>query len=829
MKISKDFSQNREEVLRCIVQRVPYFTPEWRFQQDNPDAGTAFAIAAAEMLSGVLERCALAPENYVLEMLDVVNEDTAEAERASGFLCFGSSQGGVSIPKGTKVRARNNEEAVLETTQDIMVSNAVLEGVYYYDAHSGACKTYAHEQTFSLFEPLLPQRTTWTFSHDYAFDVSAGHAILLKLLTNDVIKGDFIWEFWDGEAWSAFWKAEDNAAKWKLRLPKSFSGICQKVRFMFLPLMPGTTYTFTGLRAYPSAVALPPDAIYVQDCEVTEDRIYPFGQQFMPQDAFYLACREALTKPGVEIELSFDLSFAIEPLQGSFTGEIDWKAIMKPGEVQQTPDYEVAVSEISLEYYNGFGWATIKGIPKDVKTLFACTHQKSRAVIRFCCPSDIAPLIHGAYMGNFIRMRILSISNLFKTSGHYLVPVIEAIRFRYHHTAGIAVQSASVHENMDVREVQLRDGFPAQSKIFDTSAICFAFSAPFEEEHLLFSVFANEMQELGHWEYYADEWLLMDVEDCTHGLSQSGILSFEVSKPPTKLRLMGKDGYWIRLVGEGKPMCKKHIQAMLSGVYQNTVYAVASNAGTSANQNAIAYTELISPLLGIKEVFNPFPISGGSNAETEQRKKNRASKALYHGARMVTKIDLECFALEASLNVSKAHAFPFTNPKGETVQDATTLIVLHQNKQVGDMQFRHMQKRIETHINAHAPLGVGKRHALHICQPNFWEIEVALVVRADTESQASFKRAILRYVTDYLEMGPASNKGDGWSIGTLPSPTQIMICLHQMDAAIVIEDLHVTYRTCTAQGMRNTSYHDAKRDKFAFPVNGNHTIILQKI
>ncbi len=119
---------------------VPYYTPEWRFTPDDPDAGTALFYIVADMLLENWRRLNQAPLNNYLSFLNLIGVESMPARAATTALTFRLSEGAtraVLIPAGTAVSAATETgEVVFETTGALLVTPARLIGMYMADGRS---------------------------------------------------------------------------------------------------------------------------------------------------------------------------------------------------------------------------------------------------------------------------------------------------------------------------------------------------------------------------------------------------------------------------------------------------------------------------------------------------------------------------------------------------------------------------------------------------------------------------------------------------------------------------------------------------------------------
>lgn len=812
-----------DALLEEIKQRAPAYTPEWRFRPGEAEAGAALAQIWADMLSGTYERYTRVAENFRRKLLDAIGSDPQPPLPARGYLCFQPPEGGASVtlPSGTAVSAPGCADAVLETERPLTLSAAKL--VALCRVSTDACKRYDLSESVPLFEPLSGGTHNWTFRHPHAFDMSPGTVLKLRTDCAECFAGAGVTRQFarDGE-WAAFERAEAEGDALLLKFPASARGVCGAVRFVINGDAAGNR-KISGLRACPSGMELPADAIYVNDAEASDTGCYPFGPRFMPYHAFYLCCREALSKPGATVELSFHQRAEESPIEGYVLPEPVRKRIMTAEQMRPPAKYVISIPEVAWEYFNGTGWASLPLADRRDKCVFSedsLTERPGliRRSVKFTNPADIKPVICGAHDGLFIRARVTRVNNPFRTHGHYLAPWLERPRFRYFYPDGdgISLPCATVDENGDKREVNFASPVRLAGRVSDRTAICLAFDKPFTDGSLLFQMASNAAASPAlTWEYpTANGWEPLDVYDETGHLSKTGLITFSTAAPHRKTRIAGLDAWWIRAADTQNQYdnATRH-RPVLVKIHENAVPARARVAGDAANQPVYAYRSLITPVPGVASVYNPLPVTGGCGEEDEARTVNRLTAALYHGNRAVSASDVEQIAMEASLRVAGCRCFPFTDARGRRSPGDTTLVV-----RAGSEDFAPLRERIISYLADRRPLGMDTHERFHVIEPEYTAVNVTLNGGITNISQAlTVKASLLETLARFIS--------EGWEIGTLPAPDDLLLMLRRAVVPLHVRSFGVTYTQ--AQGRRYVNH--ANGGLFALPVNGKHQVHLFQI
>ncbi len=786
-----------QTLLNALVERAPYYVPEWRFNPSSPDAGAVLAMLWCKMFSGTLERFERLPDNCRRALLDVMGSEPKSALPSRGILVF-KVKDRVRIPAGTGVVCPEKPESVLETDQDLIVSPGGVEAVYYASPSRDAVRLYAGVQNITLFSAEPPAPHVWTFHHPFAFHVSPKASLRLRTeLHNMEITAlcgeEAFWEYGDGERWEPLTARPDGDA---ILFPGERELSCRAIRFT---LRGGevSNAALSGVTALPSGNALFPDAVYTGDTQQPGDQVYPFERRFIPGLCFYIASEDALNKPGASVEVSFYLSFEDFPIEGYPETQIRLKKLMKASELEPPKEYVIDIAEVIWEYYNGTGWSVLRAGEPDMFADGSARWCK----LRFTCPDDMAPAVWGAHELPFIRARVLTVNNLFRMHGRYRTPVISGLRLRY--AGEFPIHKSEVFEYMDTREVVPGEPVPLRGGVQSPDAVYLAFDKPFSQGNLLFDLEPGSPLRL-RWEYaISGDWKPLDIHDGTDGLSKTGILTYQVSAPCTITRMFGREAYWMRICltesgGFTRPRLK--------GLHENAVPASARVAGEAANLPPGAFRSLLSPVAGVTAVFNPLVCVGGAAEEDEEGVIRRLTAALFHGGRAVSPADYEALALEASPLVLRARFYCRTDENGAEDPDSNCLAVL------SDCPFDTLKKEVHDYLAARRSLGTG---TLYVVPARFIAVNVTVHAAIAAPDEAL---GVKKMITESLSRFLDAIRGEQ-QIGSLPPPEEIAVVLRSFSP----HNVKVVY---TVNGTP-ADYKRAVREPFAVPANGEHNILLR--
>jgi uncharacterized phage protein gp47/JayE len=303
---------------------------------------------------------------------------------------------------------------------------------------------------------------------------------------------------------------------------------------------------------------LEPDMMLSNDIPLAPDEgeIRPFGRDPHPPVTFFLACEEALTKPGGVVELEFSPS-------ENETAETDSDAT----DVEvATPDQGMGVlngpPQISWEYWNGTGWTRLDSVTDETSGL------QSAGRVQFQVPDDIGATTVSGHENVWVRARLVS--------GNYGRPSFEVTD---EGTRGSLIEEpdAPVYEDVTV---QYERGDQSFDTIFGRHNAAFSENlagepfSPFvelpDEEQTVYFGFDDRLEngplslfvpvedstyppafDPGlQWEYCTDpdrfEWKTLDTRDQTGGLTERGIVMLTLPTPTESFELFGRDRHWIR-------------------------------------------------------------------------------------------------------------------------------------------------------------------------------------------------------------------------------------------------------------------------------------------
>lgn len=124
----KLYTDTREMLMEKIGDLAASYTPEWRFNLQDPDMGTALAGMFARVLERSMEECNQAPKLWYRKFMEAAGCEAREAAPAKGYMTFGlvkPDMPEILLTKGWGVVSGGREgSVVMETEEDVYVSSA---------------------------------------------------------------------------------------------------------------------------------------------------------------------------------------------------------------------------------------------------------------------------------------------------------------------------------------------------------------------------------------------------------------------------------------------------------------------------------------------------------------------------------------------------------------------------------------------------------------------------------------------------------------------------------------------------------------------------------
>lgn len=582
------------DVLTLIEEKSRAYTPEWKFNANDPDGGTALAMLFSEMFCGTVDRLDRFPDKCSLEFLNLIGVSAKPAAPALGVAAAQLASGTpdrVYISKGTQLFTdRGGDRLIFETTQGFFATPGVITDIYMTDPARDVITHTAlpEELPVRLLRPD-PDRNI----ECHRFSVACGS--VLRLIGAAEIRLTI------GGTASAEKKiiemlCSSESAAWTMPTANGNihlaacpgegcvilmkpDGVCISTDERGLPDEDGTYRVFCEMRRTNSTEPLAadsiklscnsvdepetmrgrrPDCMFCNDTELPRhDGVYPFDKEPNAYDSLYICSDEVFSKAGAQITLDLSVGTVTAGAE-DISAEPDFaqKLLVDKGDLKTTHPDDIYISDVIWEYWNGLGWARLE-VSGDINP-FSCMGQDGRRRVVFICPDDIRVSVQSARSGLWIRARIREIRNRFSMNARWLIPFLRTIDLRFDHGSRLVEADSVTTLNSCTGRSYAMNGTRTRMELFATMpdqkrTAYFRFDKPpcgFPVN--LFLGFDGETDEERDLEFsYRSKknpgsWSGLRTADHTGGFCSSGIISMYIPDDFAETELFGISGYWIR-------------------------------------------------------------------------------------------------------------------------------------------------------------------------------------------------------------------------------------------------------------------------------------------
>lgn len=338
------------------------------------------------------------------------------------------------------------------------------------------------------------------------------------------------------------------------------------------------------------AAMIAPQAIYAAGTDVdSHGYYYPFGEELSIYEEVYFSCDDVFSKRGSAVTMSFLLDYTKIPLNLTDKTEIDWRLIMPRSAVRVDPEYDISITRVLWEYFNGTGWVRLFDDNRYDEVFSPMNGTgRQKKTLHFVCPQDMSPVIVNSVESRCIRARIVNLENRFKTKGQYIVPMLSETYFSYEYQGKGLSPQYLYEENNGVGQLSsaqscfqsLRGYSPIRLAGDEVPAVYFCFSNPLEQGpiRILTLLGAAALLERPRlkWQYFGSgKWRDLNVADETKGFQNSGLISFNGKSDFEKTSCFGQEGHWIRVqdIFNGYDHISKEELPLIEGFFMNSVKA----------------------------------------------------------------------------------------------------------------------------------------------------------------------------------------------------------------------------------------------------------------
>lgn len=472
--------RDAKALMNEIAERAKLYTPEWRLDPDDMDAGGALAALFSRMYAQTVDRYnGVLHKDYIefLNLLAVRQQPVTPSEGIVAVEIAPGTEESVRIGRDTQFyhEAEDGSRVNFLSDETIYATPARITGMICVDPEHDAIAlcNMDSEESFELFhvpEDQNLQKHAFTLRHDEVFMLSRPSIVRVQIgqtaqylaqqAAERLTRSNFaVWEYFSGGIWHAFDEAVADGdcvvLKKNNNLPvepyaeedDETSGLC--IRCTMKQTEEAALLAVKSLRVdscYQEGVWMPCDEAYANDVRI--DAVYggyAFSEPMLQYDCFYIASDEVLGKHGAQVEMRMQMHTMVrksDAEQALYTFK-DKFVIDK--DVTPPEPAKKYVSRVVWEYWNGVGWTDLS-VSGDLNPFGQ--DAEGEKIITFTLPEDAGKTVVSSVERYWIRARAVYVENAFDLYATQLWPMVRDVQLRCRYAACRGVQSVLTENNL---------------------------------------------------------------------------------------------------------------------------------------------------------------------------------------------------------------------------------------------------------------------------------------------------------------------------------------------------------------------------------------------
>lgn len=590
-------TRTKEDVVHQMKELAVSYTPEWRFDEENPDLGTALAYIYADMFGHTIRRFNQVALKQELEFFNQIGARLLPSVPATGYVTFSlvnHEVAGTEVKRGTKVLSQTDPDTgkpvVFETENTVYVTPAAIDEILITNGEQDyICPIYSSNEdqmhSFTLFRTTEKncQEHVFYFSQDTILNISTAGTIELEFdsveskkekdwLERLMKEGDVTLEYSTEYGYLPFREMSLDGNRILLSYTKDMAPFRKRaeqgeenywIRMTVNRIDGFETMNLRQILLSSKAYKVLPQMISSNEVEQTLGSFYPFGEYYAVYNELYIACGEALSKKGATVTMNFTLAFQELPPENPIElPSIHWKPVMKKAEFVEPPTYDMTISKVIWEYFNGQGWCRLFTDSRYEDIFYPKeTRDETKQKLEFTCPMDIEPVLVNSMSSFFIRARVIKVNNAYKTNANCITPIMDNVCFDYMYgKKKLGADTYIMKNNMETKTLfghmlaHSNQGFyPFSRWETEQYAMYLGFQRPPCEApiRILFEMGETIQEKLPRMQvsYSSDgEWKTLNMIDQTENFRRTGILTILGNHDIKPMTQFGKEYYWIRFL-----------------------------------------------------------------------------------------------------------------------------------------------------------------------------------------------------------------------------------------------------------------------------------------
>lgn len=617
MDIPQMEKMSKQDIISYMRECAKQYVPEWRYDEKQPDAGTALVSIFADMMYDNIKKFNLTAAGDMFSFFDGVKAKLYPASPAEGFAVFGLPEGISSeaqVPRETRLLAETEDgQLVFETQEEVLVRPMNIRRIFLADPKEDAIYDLFDDRreltpSFFLFqagtENLQCHHLFFCFGQELAVTSYADVRLSFMPADRGTENEDLREALCDpsrirllygaGESFHTVTDYKYEEGKLCFRMEGGEQGIAPMEAFasryvISMEILDAAFFFgryFQEISLVTECLGRKPDFINVKGTDQEIEECLAFGENPSVYDECYIGSEEVLGKAGACISIEFDLDFVRIPLEEIASGvRMTWKRVMRKQEFVPEEEYDITIREVIWEYYNGLGWKRLS-VSGRYGNIFSMEDgmKGMRRKMEFICPDDMQRVLVNSAEKYCIRARIIHMNNEYKTRGAYIAPVIGNFSLSYsYQERPLHPQAMFQKDNMELVSYQADEmrtkgfAFPLCRARTEKQKTCYLglgqppVGGPLK---LLFVMHDSVQEHLTDikWEYLSEEgWTELHPADGTEGFSHTGIVSWYGRSDSKREVLFGEELFWLRFSkGSGQDSAADSKNCpKIEGIYPN--------------------------------------------------------------------------------------------------------------------------------------------------------------------------------------------------------------------------------------------------------------------
>ncbi|WP_035777259.1 hypothetical protein [Butyrivibrio sp. AE3004] len=483
--------QSAEDIENRIEELRKSYTPEWKFDRDNPDAGSVIAQIFARQTEENNRLMSQMPERYHMEFVNLLDSSLKPAQPSASIVIFNMEGGtvpGARVPKGTRLSASSDKtesgSVIFETERNLYVTNAKIKAAFMTDAERGTFTPVfgdfnipeivtgtldsirGEEERMALLNEsaeelaeaeevssAIPPFTLFGEKEDIGRSIliiyeerlfdGAGESVYIRFTDADdliqrVQSGDLVFKYFADNGFNTFDEVtllEDNCTFLLVKSRECRKTSIGERKYSVVILESQKTMT-DSLGVSDVLISAGGDSRapeYVGDGikELEKRKFAPFSDELAVYNECYIGHSPCFSKKGSKITITFKASYKEAFHRITPEQEEAELAIikLKPKKLPFDIPTEAKVEEIIIEYFNGIGWKKLVCDAEYDGMFKSC--EPGDYKLSFICPDDWEISESGPYSGRCLRMRIVKATNCYMRPAIHMYPEITDLKISY--------------------------------------------------------------------------------------------------------------------------------------------------------------------------------------------------------------------------------------------------------------------------------------------------------------------------------------------------------------------------------------------------------------